>query len=342
MLVFISWSGERSRYVAEQLRRWLKDVMQTIEPWVSSEDIRQGARWNVDVARKLEEASFGILCLTRDNLDQPWLVFEAGALAKTLDQTNVCPYLIDLKPTEIKGPLVQFQGTVANEEGTHRLVHSLNKALGEEALPDDQIDRAFRKWWPDLESVLENVPETRATVPDPRPERELMEEVLERVRRIDARSMDTTAKLVDTAAIFAFPSNLFQGSDVSRLLQSLETVGNPDDENSELWSHTHLGFSKNKLDGIWVTRWGGGAARGDWVQGIARVQIYNPYFYALTHDGRADCLIAAKILDSDQLAGRYINLGSPREVLPWVGLIVDENRIDGFWTEGRWDLRRGE
>jgi hypothetical protein len=78
MLVFISWSGERSRYVAEQLRAWLKDVMQTIEPWVSSEDIRQGARWNVDVARKLEEAiSRGLsskLALLRRRLTKPMFV----------------------------------------------------------------------------------------------------------------------------------------------------------------------------------------------------------------------------------------------------------------------------
>jgi len=342
MLVFISWSGERSRYVAEQLHRWLKDVMQTIEPWVSSEDIRQGARWTVDVARKLEEASFGILCLTRDNLDQPWLVFEAGALAKTLDRANVCPYLIDLKPTEIKGPLVQFQGTTATEDGTRRLLHSINKALGEKALPDDQIDRACRKWWPDLETTLEKVPKPRATLPDPRSERELMEELLERVRRIDARDKDSAAKLGDAVAVFEFPFDLFQGRDVSHLLQSLETLGKHDDDNAALWSQTHLGFSDNKLDGLWATRWEGGAARGDWVKGVARVQVYDLYFYALTHDGLADCLIAAKRVGRDRLAGRYINLGSLQEVLPWAGVIVHENRIDGLWTQGRWDLRRGK
>lgn len=342
MLVFISWSGERSRYVAEHLRSWLKDVIQTIEPWVSSEDIRQGARWNVDVARKLEDANFGILCLTRDNLDQPWLVFEAGALAKTLDQSHVCPYLIDLKPTEIKGPLVQFQGTTATEDGTRRLVHSINKALGENALPDEKIDRACRRWWPDLETALENIPRPRSTLPDPRSERELMEELLARVRRIDARGEDSAAILRDTVADFDLPADLFQGTDVTQLLRKLDTIGNDDDKNAALWSQSHLRFSGDDLDGLWATRWGGGTARGEWAQGVARVQVFDGYFYALTHDGRADCLIAAKKVGRYRLAGRYINLAVTHEVLPWVGRVVNNSRIDGFWSQGRWDLRRGE
>ncbi len=342
MLVFISWSGERSRYVAEQLRTWLKDVIQTIEPWVSSEDIRQGSRWNVDVARKLEEASFGILCLTRDNLDQPWLVFEAGALAKTLDQSHVCPYLIDLKPTELKGPLVQFQGTMATESGTRKLVHSINKALGNEAMREDKVDRACRKWWPDLEQALENVPQPRTTLPDPRSERELMEELLDRVRRIDARGEDGTESFGDTLAFSRLPTDLFEGGDVTRLLGKLDELGQDDDDNAALWSKSHLEFDGDELDGLWATRWGGGTAFGEWAPGVARVQVYGAHFYALMHDGRADCLIAAKRIGRNQLAGRYVNLALLSEVIPWVGVIVNQNRIDGFWKQGRWDLRRGE
>ena len=38
--------------------------------------------------------------------------------------------------------------------------------------------------------------------------------------------------------------------------------------------------------------------------------------------------------------GRYINQGVPSASTPWVGLIVGDDRIDGVWTSGRWDLRR--
>jgi hypothetical protein len=38
MIVFISWSGEKSRYVAETLRIWLKDVMQVLDWRLNASD----------------------------------------------------------------------------------------------------------------------------------------------------------------------------------------------------------------------------------------------------------------------------------------------------------------
>src|SRR5262249_46316277 len=111
MKVFISWSGERSRAVAEALRDWLPQVIQVVEPWVSVADIEKGSRWGADIAGKLAECRVGLICLTPENLFAPWLLFEAGALAKTLEQTSVCPYLLDLQFADIRDPLAQFQAT---------------------------------------------------------------------------------------------------------------------------------------------------------------------------------------------------------------------------------------
>ena len=61
-------------------------------------DIDAGERWSNSVQKELEEPRFGILCLTQDNLTAPWILFEAGALAKTVQNTYVCPYLIDVAP----------------------------------------------------------------------------------------------------------------------------------------------------------------------------------------------------------------------------------------------------
>ena len=102
MKVFLSWSGEESHYVAARLRDWLPDVIQDIEPWMSSADIAAGARWSTNIQRQLSETSLGILCVTRENQGAPWLVFEAGALAKTIDGTYVCPYLIDMTAAQLE------------------------------------------------------------------------------------------------------------------------------------------------------------------------------------------------------------------------------------------------
>lgn len=83
MKVFISWSGERSKKVALIFHEWLPQVIQSLEPFASSEDIEKGSRWNTDIAQELKESTFGLICVTKDNLSAPWLNFEAGALSKT-------------------------------------------------------------------------------------------------------------------------------------------------------------------------------------------------------------------------------------------------------------------
>ena len=132
MRIFISWSGPRSRIVAEALRDWLARVIQRLEPWVSTEDIRAGARWQVDVSDVLASTKVGILCLTPESLESRWLNFEAGALAKTVDNaTFVCPYLVDMEPGNVPLPLGQFQSKCADYEGTKSLIRTINSALGE-------------------------------------------------------------------------------------------------------------------------------------------------------------------------------------------------------------------
>jgi hypothetical protein len=96
MKVFISWSGPRSRHVARALHDWLPDIVQYVEPWMSHEDIQAGARWSPEINDQLSQTKFGIICLTPENQHKPWLAFEAGALAKTVDDAYVVPYLIDM------------------------------------------------------------------------------------------------------------------------------------------------------------------------------------------------------------------------------------------------------
>ena len=82
--VFISWSGERSKHVALGLRDWLPAILQTAKPWMSESDIDKGARGVEEIGKALSDIEIGIVCLTPENLDSRWILFEAGALSKTL------------------------------------------------------------------------------------------------------------------------------------------------------------------------------------------------------------------------------------------------------------------
>ena len=61
------------------------------------------------VAKGLETCNFGVLCITRENLNSPWILFEAGALAESMQDERVIPLLLDLDFKDLSGPLAQFQ-----------------------------------------------------------------------------------------------------------------------------------------------------------------------------------------------------------------------------------------
>jgi hypothetical protein len=176
MEIFISWSGARSGAMAEALKGWLPKIINATRPWLSSADIERGARWATDVASRLQSAKIGIICLTPSNLAAEWILFEAGALSKTLQNTFVCPLLIDLEPSDLKGPLAQFQAARATKEDIKRLIGTINSALGADALPSSQVSEVFEVLWPSLETQILSLPAEDA----PRPRRdngELLEEI---------------------------------------------------------------------------------------------------------------------------------------------------------------------
>lgn len=158
MKVFISWSGETSHHVALAFRDWLPSVIQTVEPYVSSEDIDKGARWSSDISSELEASVFGIICVTASNIDAPWVNFEAGALSKFVEKSRVTPFLFRMKRSEVKpGPLLQFQSTLDTRDDIHKMVESINSAMDKGALDPSRLNTIFDVWWPRLEERLSKI-----------------------------------------------------------------------------------------------------------------------------------------------------------------------------------------
>lgn len=157
MKVFLSWSGQTSHKVATILRDWIPSVIQSVVPYVSSEDIDKGTRWSTDIAKELEDSAFGILCVTKENLNAPWLTFEAGALSKKLEKSYVSPFLFDIKRAEIDGPILQFQSTINEKDDIKKLLKTINKACGDDKLTDERFEKAFEVWYPNLEKELKDL-----------------------------------------------------------------------------------------------------------------------------------------------------------------------------------------
>ncbi|HNQ23865.1 MAG TPA: TIR domain-containing protein [Phycisphaerae bacterium] len=187
--VFISWSGERSHAVAEQVKTWLVDVVPQAEPWLSSEDLRKGLQWLPELNKSLNTSGFGLLVLTAENKDAPWLLFEAGVISKALPNRHCCPLLCGLKQTEISGPLAQFQSAAitSNKDMLH-LAKTMHDASGAGKLDEERLNRWFPKTWDDFAKQVSQALATKPSAPSRATaapsELELLEEILGTVRRV--------------------------------------------------------------------------------------------------------------------------------------------------------------
>jgi hypothetical protein len=156
---------------------------------MSEEDIQAGSRWNTELERELAEAIFGISCMTPSNLREPWILFEAGALAtKVKKQAFLCPYLIDLEPNDLEYPLAQFQARKSDKTGTLELLRGINSAIRASkpdlARADEDLEEVFKALWPQLEKQLNEMPpdaESQITKKDPS---QLAEESWEMLRSL--------------------------------------------------------------------------------------------------------------------------------------------------------------
>jgi len=214
MKVFISFSGTRSHAVAEVFNDWLPIVINAVKPFYAS-DIDKGTRWASEISIQLQDAKFGLICLTPENLNAPWILFEAGALSKTLEKTFVCTFLLDVNPVDLQKPLADFQFTQFDKRDIKKLLETINKALEGDALDEKILDKQFEKWWPDLESKLIDISKINGNPKRPkREDREILEEMLLILRSFASANEHLVSKIQQ-----AFP-HLSQ-EELSPLLVSL-------------------------------------------------------------------------------------------------------------------------
>jgi hypothetical protein len=186
MKVFISWSGALSQQIAELLSGWIQDVLQGAQTWISSADIDKGSLWFGEIANQLEDTSVGILCLTKDNLSAPWILFEAGALSKGLSKSRVCPLLVNLAQVDVKPPLSVFNATMPRREDMLKLIKTINAQSGEKALEENRVQKAFDMWWSSFDSKFASIVSTFKPAQEP-PQRsieDMIAEILEVTRSI--------------------------------------------------------------------------------------------------------------------------------------------------------------
>lgn len=156
MQVFISWSGERSKMLANMVRHWMATVVPESRPWSSDVDINPPKSWFNEIVHRLAESGFGIACFTPENVRSPWLLFEAGALARS---NCLLPLLFDLTPKDLPEPVLQFQTLQVSKEHMMKLALKVNKLCCQSSTSHEDLEHRFKIAWPWFENQLSLIPE---------------------------------------------------------------------------------------------------------------------------------------------------------------------------------------
>lgn len=122
--VFIAWSKGRGKAIAELIKTALK-VTAGIDAFVSSKDMEAGRAWFTEIQSQLNAASVGVLCLTSDSIDSPWVHFEAGALSRDVYGKRVIPVLFDIEMQKLSGPLASLECLDWKQSGLRGLLRQL-------------------------------------------------------------------------------------------------------------------------------------------------------------------------------------------------------------------------
>ena len=164
--VFLSWSGDRSRRIAEAVGDWIAGALPDgPEPWISTQ-LGKGVKWSDEIGRRLADSVFGIVCLTPESLASPWMLFEAGALSNAIGDVRVCPLLFGISLREFDGPLVQFQAATYDKDDLLILLRTLNSLAPDGGLDEAELRAAHDRGWPQLVDRLKSI-ESDAVRPEP-------------------------------------------------------------------------------------------------------------------------------------------------------------------------------
>lgn len=224
MQIFISWSGEKSRQIAEVFRHWLPEVIQLVRPYFTPDDVVKGQRWAADIAENLQTSQFGLFCLTADNLAAPWLLFEAGAVSKDSRNGKVCPLLFGVDSSQLSGPLLQFQATPYSKAEVFKFMKAVN---AETSLPltEVHLERAFERCWDELDHKVNAILSTQAEDDSP-PRRTVQDMVEETLSIVRALALNPTQTVADEDALnhwlVFFQSTLEYTRDTLKIGESAE------------------------------------------------------------------------------------------------------------------------
>lgn len=184
--IFVSWSGDKSKAIAEVLKEYLEACFQKVEVFFSK-DIPSGRKFLDEIGQTLEAAVAAVVVVTPDNANSQWLNFEAGAIGNAKgpggkNKKVICLLVGYKSEGDYAGPLSQFQNVLLDDAGMSDLIVSLAADVG---VDTTRFASLFKNEWESRKTAFEELrDQTSHSGKTRRSDREYLEEILTLTRHM--------------------------------------------------------------------------------------------------------------------------------------------------------------
>jgi hypothetical protein len=196
MRIFMSWSGDRSRAIAEEFKSFLSKVLQQTETFISSQDIELGSLGQNRVLLEVNERRFGLIFITPENKKSEWIHYEAGGLIKDLEKDRVVPILFGIAKQNISPPLSQFQMIEFDKQQVFGLIKQINLAT-EKPVETTNLSEVFEAFFSKVEEKINSVIADSPEKVQPRTTEDILNELLQLSREQAAFNQEIRHSLRD-------------------------------------------------------------------------------------------------------------------------------------------------
>lgn len=156
--VFFSWSGNKSKEIALKFKELFGSVFTpSIKSFMSMKDIGAGKRSIDELFNALERCNYGVSFVDTENAKEPWIQFEAGALSKLIDVSQVMVLILDDNMQSLEHtPLNEFQHKLFNKDDIKSIFEEIIKCFKLEDAKEAFMQR-FDSGWDDFYNSAQKI-----------------------------------------------------------------------------------------------------------------------------------------------------------------------------------------
>lgn len=203
--------------VATALKEHLPSMLNTITCWMSESDLPKGKPWFTQLEKALNSIVFAIVCVTPENENAQWLLWESGFLssASELGERHIVPLAIGRPKDSLRGPLSIYNAADTTFNDMQALVLQINEALPEaKKVNPDTVRKTFPFIWPVLEAkITAAISEKFEANPAPKPNAvEQQDEVLALLRQQQREGADLKELVVHLGNMLMSPAGALSGA----------------------------------------------------------------------------------------------------------------------------------